>query len=288
MNSSGSKKNCTLNHRERTALIEKRNRISVARQTELLAISRSSIYYQPIVGEQDIQAMNAIDTIYTARPFYGSRRMRYELKDEYGISIGRHHIRRLMRLMGLEAVYPRKRVNTSISDNSHRKYPYLVGGIIPSYSNQIWGTDITYVRLEKGWAYLTALIDWFSRYVLAWELSPTLETQFCITALQRALAIGTPTFHNSDQGVQFTDRSYTTLLEEQNIQISMDGRGRCMDNIFTERLWRTVKYENVYLKSYQTIDEAREGLIEYFQFYNTKRRHQSLRDRTPAHVFFNR
>ena len=277
-----------MNHRERAALIEKRNQISIARQTELLAISRSSAYYQPIIDEQDIKAMNAIDEIYTARPFYGSRRMRYDLRDEHGITIGRHHIRRLMRIMGLEAVYPKKRMNTSIPDNSHRKYPYLLSGVVPSYPNQIWGTDITYVRLEQGWAYLTALMDWFSRYVLAWELSPTLETQFCLTALQRALAIGTPTFHNSDQGVQFTDKTYTSVLEDRRIHISMDGRGRCMDNIFTERLWRTVKYENIFLKSYRTIDEAREGLIDYVQFYNTKRRHQSLSYQTPAQVFFNR
>lgn len=277
-----------MNHRELTALIANNNpAISIARQTELLAISRSSIYYQPVFDEQDIRAMNAIDEIYTRRPFYGSRRMKGDLKDEHGISIGRHHIRRLMRLMGLEAVYPKKRMNTSISDDSHRKYPYLLHGIVPSYSNQIWGTDITYVRLEKGWAYLAAILDWFSRYVLAWELSPTLETPFCVNALQRALEAGTPTFHNSDQGVQFTDKMYTTVLEEQHIQISMDGRGRCFDNIFTERLWRTVKYENIFLKSYQTIDEAREGLIEYFQFYNTKRRHSSLKDQTPARVFFN-
>lgn len=277
-----------MNHRERAALIANDHPfISIARQTELLAISRSSMYYQPAVDEQDIRAMNAIDEIYTARPFYGSRRIRNDLKDEHGISIGRHHIRRLMRLMGLEAVYPRKRMNTSIADDSHQKYPYLLHGIIPRYPNQIWGTDITYVRLEEGWAYLTAILDWFSRYVLAWELSPTLETDFCIAALQRALEVGTPTFHNSDQGVQFTDKTYTSVLEEQNIHISMDGRGRCMDNIFTERLWRTVKYENIFLKSYQTIDEAREGLIEYFQFYNTKRRHSSLKDQTPAHVFFN-
>ena len=277
-----------MNHRELTALIEKRNQISIARQTELLDISRSSIYYQPVIDEHDIHTMNAIDEIYTARPFYGSRRIRYDLRDEHGIAIGRHHIRRLMRLMGLEAVYPKKRVNTSIPDNSHRKYPYLLSGVVPSHPNQIWGTDITYVRLEQGWAYLTALMDWFSRYVLAWELSPTLETRFCLTALQRALVLGTPTFHNSDQGVQFTDRNYTAILEEQNIRISMDGRGRCMDNIFTERLWRTVKYENIFLKSYRTIDEAREGLIDYVQFYNTKRRHQSLGYQTPAHVFFNR
>ena len=277
-----------MNHKKRIALITNNHPvISIARQTELLAISRSSVYYQPVIDEQDIRAMNAIDEIYTNRPFYGSRRVRHELKDEHGISIGRHHIRRLMMPMGLEAVYPKRYVNTSISDISHRKYPYLLNGIVPSRPNQIWGTDITYVRLEHGWAYLTALMDWFSRYVLAWELSPTLETSFCVAALQRALEAGTPIFHNSDHGVQFTDRNYTALLEEQNIRISMDGRGRCMDNIFTERLWRTVKYENIYLKSYQTIDEAREGLIEYFQFYNTKRRHQSLQDRTPEHVFFN-
>jgi len=277
-----------LNHKKRTALIANNHPvISIARQTKLLGISRSSIYYQPVIDEQDIRAMNAIDEIYTDHPFYGSRRVRYELKDEHGISIGRHHIRRLMRLMGLEAVYPKKRMNTSIADDSHRKYPYLLNGVIPRYPNQIWGTDITYVRLEHGWAYLMALMDWFSRYVLAWELSPALETAFCVSALHNALEIGTPAFHNSDQGKQFTDKTYITLLEEQNIRISMDGRGRCMDNIFTERLWRTVKYENIYLKSYQTIDEAREGLIDYFQFYNTKRRHQSLQDRTPEYVFFN-
>lgn len=278
-----------MNHKERAALITSDHpRISIARQTELLAISRSSMYYQPIVDEEDIRAMNAIDEIYTRYPFYGSRRVRHELKDEHAIVVGRHHIRRLMRLMGLEAVYPKKRINTSIADDSHQKYPYLLNGIVPSYPNQIWGTDITYVRLEEGWAYLAAILDWFSRYVLAWELSPTLETPFCITALQRALAVGTPVFHNSDQGAQFTDRDYTGVLKEKNISISMDGRGRCMDNIFTERLWRTVKYENIFLQSYQTIDEAREGLIDYFQFYNTKRRHSSLKDQTPAHVFFNR
>lgn len=276
-----------MNHRERTALIANNHpHISVARQTELLAISRSSIYYQPVIDQQDIQAMNAIDEIYTECPFYGSRRIKHELETS-DIHICREHVQRLMRLMGLEAVYPKKRMNTSIADDSHRKYPYLLNGIIPSYPNQIWGTDITYVRLETGWAYLTALMDWFSRYVLAWELSPTLETPFCITALHRALAIGTPTFHNSDQGKQFTDKTYTAVLEEQNIQISMDGRGRCMDNIFTERLWRTVKYENVYLKSYQDIEEAQEGLSDYFQFYNTKRKHQSLNYQTPANIFFN-
>lgn len=277
-----------MNHKKRTALITNDHpHISIARQTELLGISRSSVYYQPVIDEEDIRAMNAIDEIYTARPFYGSRRVRHNLKDEYGMSIGRHRIRRLMATMSLYAVYPKRRLHTSIADNSHRRYPYLLSGLTPTYPNQIWGTDITYVRLEHGWAYLTAILDWFSRYVLAWELSPTLETPFCVSTLHRALEIGTPTFHNSDQGKQFTDKTYTALLEEQNIRISMDGRGRCMDNIFTERLWRTVKYENIYLKSYQTIDEAREGLIDYFQFYNTKRRHQSLQDRTPEHVFFN-
>ncbi len=277
-----------MNHDERrTQIVRNHPEISIARQTELLAISRSSMYYHPAVNEEDIRAMNAIDQIYTDRPFYGSRRIRNDL-EIFNIHICREHVQRLMRLMGLEAIYPKKRMHTSIADDFHGKYPYLLSGLVPSYPNHIWGTDITYVRLETGWAYLTALMDWFSRYVLAWELSPTLETPFCVTALRRALETGTPTFHNSDQGVQFTDRTYTSVLEEQKIQISMDGRGRCMDNIFTERLWRTVKYENVYLKSYRDIDDAHDGLREYFQFYNTKRGHQSLKYQTPANIFSNR
>lgn len=189
-----------------------------------------------------------------------------------------------MREMSLEAIYPKPK--TSVSSPEHKKYPYLLNDIHASFPNHIWGTDITYIRLEFGWAYLIAFLDWFSRYVIAWELSLSLETDFCITALNRALEIAHPKIHNSDQGVQFTSTGYTGILEESDIEISMDGRGRCMDNIFTERLWRTVKYEDVYLKSYRNIGEAREGLSEYFTFYNTERRHQSLDYRTPEKMYF--
>jgi putative transposase len=226
--------------------------------------------------------MNRIDEIYTKYPFYGSRRIKDEL-EEYDICICREHVQRLMRLMGLEAIYPKP--NTSKAHPEHQKYPYLLRNITASYPNHIWGTDITYVRLESGFAYLVAYLDWYSRYVIAWELSLSMETEFCITALNHSLEMAIPCIHNSDQGVQFTDKEYIGILDSSGIQISMDGRGRCMDNIFTERLWRTVKYENIYLKSYATIKEAHAGLTEYFEFYNKKRRHQSLGRRTPEEVY---
>jgi putative transposase len=192
-----------------------------------------------------------------------------------------------MRMTGLHAIYPKRRINTSSSHLLRQKYPYLLRTVDITRPNHVWGTDITYIRLQSGFAYLVAIIDWFSRYVLAFELSDSLETEFCMTALNRALQAATPEIHNSDQGTQFTDERYTTILTSRNVQISMDGRGRCMDNIFTERLWRSVKYEDVYLKSYQTIHEAREGLSDYFTFYNTTRKHQSLNYRTPKDVYFN-
>ena len=191
-----------------------------------------------------------------------------------------------MRLMGIEAVYPKSRRNTSISDNSHRKYPYLLSGVSAGYPNHIWGTDITYIHLAHGWAYLVAIMDWNSRYVIGWALSPTLEIDFVLENLKNCLAIATPEIHNSDQGSHFTSPSYMDLLTQKNIQISMDGRGRCMDNIFTERLWRTVKYEEVYLKSYADIEEAKRNLAAYFQFYNYERPHQSLNYQTPAEIYF--
>lgn len=230
--------------------------------------------------------MSLIDKIYTDCPFYGSRRIRYELGQTYQILIARDHVRRLLRVMGIEAIYPKSKPNTSEPHPSHRTYPYLLKGLSIIRPNQIWGTDITYVKLENNWAYLVAFIDWFSRYVVAWELSPTLEIEFCLTALEQALKISTPEINNSDQGSHFTSEQFLEPLLQKNVKISMDGRGRCMDNIFTERLWRTVKYENIFLKSYQTIDEANLGLTEYFQFYNTKRPHQSLNYRTPSTVYF--
>jgi len=278
-----------LTHSERIALVEWNNpTISLARQSDLLDISRSSLYYVPRVNEEDVRIMHSIDEIYTEIPFYGSRRMKFELRDQHGIFVCRDHVRRLMRLMGIETIYPKRKPKTSQGDVSHKKYPYLLSGLAIASPDQVWGSDITYVRLEKGFCYLTAILDWFSRYVIAWGLSETLESDFCIHTLRDALLTDVPIIHNSDQGVQYTSGVYTAVLEDHHIQISMDARGRCFDNIFTERLWRTVKYENVYLQSYRTVDDAREGLSEYFNFYNRRRKHQALGYRTPEQLYLNR
>lgn len=276
-----------ITHRDRKELIDKTHQeISLKRQTELLGISRASIYYTPVpeTSEEEKRIMDVIDAIYTECPFYGARRIKRELRRDHGISIGRERVGRLMGIMGLEAIYPKPK--TSAGNKEHKKYPYLLKGIRAQKPNHIWGTDITYIRLEKGWMYLMALIDWFSRYVISWRLSPTLESEFCIEALEEALQQAQAEIHNSDQGSQFTDEEYVKRLDARHVQISMDGRGRCMDNIFTERLWRSVKYEDVYIKSYRTPREAREGLRNYFNFYNHRRPHQSLEGRTPAEVYF--
>ena len=277
-----------MTHSERVARIDRSHQsIGVSRQAALLSVSRASVYYESTVSEEDIRAMRTIDEIFTRSPFYGSRRLRHELARRHDIAIGRHHVRRLMRVMGIETIYPKHR-STSKANKQHTKYPYLLSGVSIIRPNHVHGTDITYIRLEDGFCYLVAHLDWFSRFVLSWELSLTLETTFCIDSLNRALDVAQPDIHNSDQGVQFTSEEYTNVLKAHDIQISMDGRGRCMDNIFTERLWRTVKYENVFLKSYRNIDEARTGLTEYFNFYNNERPHQSLDYKTPAEVFFNK
>lgn len=277
-----------MSHDEKVLLIDRVNSdISISRQAELLGVSRASLYYEPHPDPEEVRITRAIDEIYTRRPIYGSRRMADALYDECEIHIGRHRTRRLMRLMGLEAIYPKRRPKTSESEPSHKKYLYLLRSLIITHPNHVWGTDITYLRLEEGWAYLTAILDWYSRYVVAWRVSPTLESDFCIAALRQALRENAPEIFNSDQGVQFTSNDFTNILLAREVKISMDGRGRCMDNIFTERLWRTVKYEDVYLKSYRNIAEAERGLAEYFLFYNTERRHQSLAKQTPADVYFN-
>lgn len=260
--------------------------ISLLRQAELLNISRSSCYYEPTVSEEDIAAMNAIDEIYTACPFYGHRRMVPELRETYGLPVGKKKVISLMKQMGLSAIYPKKKLHLSAADSKHKKYPYLLRGLPIVGVNQVWGTDITYVRLRKRFCYLVAIIDWFSRYVVAWRLSPTLATHFCVQALEEALQAAVADIHNSDQGVQFTDKDYIAVLEKHNVTISMDGRGRCMDNIFTERLWRTVKQENIYLNDYADFDEAEDGFKDYFKFYNERRRHQSLEYKTPAQIYF--
>ena len=259
--------------------------INLTRQAELLDISRSQIYYQPIINQKEIHIKNTIDKIYTDCPFYGSRKIKKELEINHTIKISRGYVQNLMREMGLQAIYPTRKLNLSLGDKQHKKYPYLLKNLEIVHINQVWSTDITYVRLKNGFAYLTVILDWYSRYVISWKLSPTLENDFCIQALKEALEIATPEIHNSDQGVQYTAENYIAVLTEKEIQISMDGRGRCMDNIFTERLWRTVKYENIYLYDYQNIEEARAGLTEYFQFYNHRRIHQSLNYLTPAQIY---
>jgi putative transposase len=275
-----------LSSREKLSLIEKNNsEINLTRQADLLGISRSGIYYQPVINQREIQIKNTIDEIYTACPFYGSRKIKKELEISYAIKISRGYVQNLMREMGLQAIYPRKKLNLSQGDKQHKKYPYLLKNIEIARVNQVWSTDITYIRLKNGFAYLTVIFDWYSRFVISWKLSPTLENDFCIQALKEALEIAVPEIHNSDQGVQYTAENYVAVLKERGIQISMDGRGRCMDNIFTERLWRTVKYENIYLYDYQNIEEAQIGLAEYFQFYNHRRIHQSLNYLTPAQIY---
>ncbi len=267
-------------------MIEKNNsKINLTRQAELLDISRSGIYYQPIINQQEIRIKNTIDEIYTACPFYGSRKIKKELEITHEIKISRSYVQNLMREMGLQAIYPRSKLNLSLGDKQHKKFPYLLKNLEIVRINQVWSTDITYIRLKNGFAYLTVIFDWYSRYVLSWKLSTTLENEFCIQALKEALETATPEIHNSDQGVQYTAENYIAVLKESGIQISMDGRGRCMDNIFTERLWRTVKYENIYIHDYQNIEEARIGLTQYFQFYNHRRIHQSLDYKTPAQIY---
>jgi putative transposase len=269
--------------------VDKENKtISLVRQSEMLGISRSSLYYQPTpISEKDKQIMDLIDRIYTDCPYYGNRRIKWELNKTYGLRIGRDHARTLMNIMGLQALYPKP--NTSKPGKNHKIYPYLLRGVKIIKPNQVWSADITYVRLLTGWAYLIAIIDWFSRYVINWQLSNTLEIDFCLDCLNRALDDNKikPSVFNSDQGSQFTSVQFTDILNQNRINISMDGRGRCLDNIFVERLWRTVKQENIYLNDYQNILETKNGLNQYFTFYNNQRRHQSLNYETPAQIYYN-
>lgn len=230
--------------------------------------------------------MSAIDKIYTRFPYFGSRKIKELLrKQPEWRRVSRNRVARLMGVMGIEAIYPKPKL--SKSNKSHPKYPYLLKGMVIDAPNQVWCTDITYIPTAKGFVYLTAIMDWHSRYVLSWEVSNSLESSFCIKALERAITrYGTPAVFNSDQGCQYTSDAFTGMLERHGIRISMDGKGRCMDNIFIERLWRSVKYEEVYLKSYETLPEARAELSAYFERYNKERPHQSLGYRTPYEVHF--
>jgi putative transposase len=228
--------------------------------------------------------MKLIDEQYIETPFYGIDKMTEQLR-RMGHHVNHKRIRRLMRQMGLEAVYPRRRRGLSISDKQHRLYPYLLRDVQIIRPDQVWSADITYIRMYRGWLYLAAVMDWFSRYVLSWEVSVTLESEFCVSALEQALSFGRPEIFNTDQGSQFTSIDFTRILLNAGVQISMDGKGRVFDNIFSERLWRTVKVEEVYLRDYQTVAEARYNLGRYFELYNNQRLHQALGYRTPAEVY---
>jgi putative transposase len=258
-------------------------RISVARQCELLGLGRSSYYYQPR-GEsaENLTLLRLLDEQYTRTPFYGVRRMTAVLRAA-GYAVNAKRVRRLLRTLGLETLYPRP--GTSAAAPGHRVYPYLLRGVPVERVDQVWSTDITYIRLRAGFVYLVAVLDWFSRYVLSWRLSNTLDVGFCLEALEAALEIGQPEIFNSDQGAQFTSAAFTGRLEAAGVRISMDGRGRALDNVFVERLWRTVKYEEVYLKEYACMGEAQRGLGTYFSFYNEERPHQALAYRPPAQVY---
>ena len=247
-------------------------------------MSRSGLYYRRVEeSEQNLKLMRLLDEQYTRRPFFGARRM-VDWLEEQGHAVNVKRVRRLMRVMGLEAIYPKPRL--SIPAPGHRIYPYQLRGLKIDRPNQVWATDITYIRLRQGFIYLVAVMDWFSRYVLAWEVSVSLESSFCVAALDWALRTAQPEIFNSDQGAQFTSDVFTKRLEHHGITISMDGRGRAMDNIFVERLWRSVKYEEVYLKDYEHVPDAVGNLRDYFFFYNHERRHQSLGRQTPAAIYF--
>lgn len=258
--------------------------ISIVRQCELLDIARSGFYYEPVQEScLNLELMRRIDEQYTQTPFYGSRRMAAWLNREK-YEVNRKRVQRLMRVMGIEAIYPKPR--TTFKDEEHEIYPYLLGSVEIIRPNQVWATDITYIRMQRGFLYLVAILDWYSRYVLSWALSNSLERSFCIEALETALNKEKPEYFNTDQGCQFTSTDFTSVLKDAGVQISMDGRGRFLDNIFTERLWRTVKYEEVYIKDYTDGLDAYDNLSRYLLFYNNERLHQSLGYRTPGEVHF--
>jgi putative transposase len=266
-------------------MIDKDHDLPVVRQCQILELSRSSVYYLPApASKETLCLMKRIDGLHMAHPFYGSRKLKVLLRRE-GFDIGRRHVQTLMRKLGIEALYRKPRL--SIPGDGHHIYPYLLRDMKVERPNQVWCTDITYIPLSKGFAYLVAVMDWHSRKVLAWRLSNTMETDFCIDALEEALARhGAPEIFNTDQGSQFTSSDFTQVLLDNKIKISMDGKGRWMDNVFIERLWRSLKYDEVYLKAYDSIPAARAGIGAYFDLYNQFRPHQNLNDKTPNDVYY--
>jgi putative transposase len=266
-------------------MIDRKHALSLSRQSQILGISRSCLYYEAVpISDGDLELMRLIDEIHMKYPFYGSRRIRNELRD-LGQDVGRGHVSTLMQKMGIRALYQKPRLSAPHPD--HKIYPYLLRGVEISRANHCWSADITYLPMTRGFCYLVAIMDWASRRVLAWRLSNTLDASFCTEALEEAIRkYGTPEIFNTDQGSQFTSEAFTDILNTHGIRISMDGRGRWVDNVFVERLWRSVKYEEVYLKAYGSLAEARRELEVYFEFYNQRRRHQGLDDRTPDEVYW--
>jgi putative transposase len=258
--------------------------LTLTRQCQLLSINRTSLYYTPGISEHTRLLMNKIDELFTEDPTRGTRRLRAALKNRFGIEVGRSKIRTLMDRMGLHAIFRGK--NTTIPNKAHKKYPYLLRGVKIERVNQVWSSDITYIRLNGGFVFLCAVIDWYSRCVLSWRLSTSLDTTFCTEALCDALEkYGIPEIFNTDQGCQFTSEDFTSILLRNNIKISMDGKGRALDNVFVERLWRTVKYEDVYIRGYETVQQCRTGLREFFERYNTRREHSALLYNYPWDIY---
>lgn len=265
-------------------MIDKETPLPIVKQCRLLNVSRASVYrHKATVSDAELTIMRTIDEIHLARPFLGSRRIADELKDR-SLSVNRKRVRRLMRLMGITAVYPKPK--TSKAAPGHKIYPYLLRGLEPSRPNQVWVADITYLPMARGFCYLVAIMDLYSRKILSWQLSNSLDPLFCVTALTEALAsYGAPEIFNTDQGAQFTAQAFTGVLDQHGVRISMDGKGRWIDNVFIERFWRSLKYEEVYLYAYNDLNEARAGLKHYFSYYNSDRRHSSLGKQTPNAVY---
>jgi putative transposase len=279
------KKAASLSFAQRQTLVERdESELPLSTQADLLTISRSSLYYQPTpVSARELAIKHRIDELYTATPFYGSRKLQVLLKPEFG-TLARNTVRRYMQEMGITAIYPAP--NLSRRHPDHRIYPYVLRGVTARRPNHIWGIDITYIRHRHGWMYLVAVLDWYARYVVSWALDETLEMPFVLDAVERALDVATPEIFNSDQGSHFTSPQYIQRLEAANVRISMDGKGRALDNIFTERFWRSLKYEDIYLHDYTTPREVRQGITRYITLYNGQRPHQALEYRTPAAVYF--
>lgn len=260
--------------------------IPLTRQLELLDLPRSTHYYKPIEPTEEtlkarLNLKNAIDRIYTECPFYGARKISKQLRIE-GVKAGRELVGKLMKDMGIKAIYPKPK--TSQTNKQHKIYPYLLRGVDIERPNQVWSSDITYIGLKDGFVYLTAVVDWYSRVILSWELSNSLDSDFCQRALERAFEVGKPEIFNTDQGSQYTCSDFTDKVEARGVKVSMDGKGRALDNVFIERFWRSIKYENIYIKGYENVCELRDGLARYMVFYNFKRIHESLCYRTPAQI----